>query len=78
MAKEQKYDALKIKGYRALSDEEIALINSIKLHGEALGQQIRNLRDTAGTDLRWIDIGETHLQHGIMALCRSVAKPEGF
>lgn len=68
---------LTIKGYRALSDTEIGLINSIKTHGDALEQQIKNLKNE-GADLRWVMIGQTHLQEGIMALCRAVAKPSGF
>lgn len=73
-------DPLKIKGYRNLSVEEIGLINSIKVHGEALGKQVEALRsgEYAEVDLRWVSIGETHLQQGLMALIRAVAKPKGF
>ncbi len=78
MAKTPKYDALKIKGYRALSDEEIGMINSIKTHGDSLEQQINALMWMDNIDMRWVKIGQTHLQQGIMALCRAVAKPEGF
>lgn len=28
--------------------------------------------------LRWVKIGEDHLQQGVMALVRSVARPESF
>ncbi len=71
------YDALKIKGYRALSDEEIGMINNIKTHGDALEIQLQAVAD-AGGEWYWIAIAEQHFKQGIMALCRAVAKPEGF
>ena len=67
----------KISGYRELSQAEIDLMNAIK----ALGPQMENLiadLTTAGADIRWISIGKTHLQQGLMALTRSVAKPTFF
>jgi hypothetical protein len=30
------------------------------------------------TDGRWIAIAQTHLQQGLMALTRAVARPDGF
>lgn len=30
------------------------------------------------TDPRWIAIGATHLQQGLMAITRAVARPDGF
>jgi len=78
-----KYPPLTIKGYRQLTDDEIGLINSIKLHGESLEGQISHLYECAGKsdpsiDIRWLEIGRAQLQQGIMALCRAVARPEGF
>lgn len=68
-----------IKGYRELSEQEIALMNEIKGAGGQLGDLVDTLR-TLGTDLdqRWVSIGATHLQEGLMALTRAVAKPEFF
>ncbi|EOW9436668.1 hypothetical protein ACOCGN_003252 [Vibrio cholerae] len=69
----------KIKGYRELSQEEINDMNDIKSEGERLKNLIEALRARGnGLDQRWVDISETHLQQGIMALVRSVAKPESF
>ena len=74
----------KIKGYRELSQEEIDLMNEIKTKGVELGHLINKLEGYAadtgehGVDMRWISIGKTHLQQGLMALTRSVAKPEFF
>ena len=70
-----------IKGYRDLTQEEISLMNRIKTLGEELGSLIWDLRNEANhleIDSRWVSISETHLQQGIMAAVRSVAKPETF
>lgn len=83
----------KIKGYRDLSQEEIDLMNEIKEKGvelEALTKKLReyNNDNLRGVDIedsfifvesfRWVDIGQDHLQQGLMALTRSVAKPTFF
>ena len=69
---------LKIKGYRDLSQEEIDLMNKIKLKGNELGELIKELQQLESSDKRWVAIGQTNLQQGIMALVRAVAKPESF
>lgn len=68
----------KIKGYRELSEEEIALMNRIKEQGERLGFMIKDLYAMTSNDIRWVSIAEEHLQQGIMAAVRSVAKPDSF
>ncbi|MBX3704014.1 MAG: hypothetical protein KF822_09590 [Steroidobacteraceae bacterium] len=80
-----------IKGYRELGQAEIDLMNEIKQKGAELGDLVQKLRDygvdTAAPpdrrapsplDQRWISIGATHLQEGLMALTRGVAKPTFF
>lgn len=67
-----------IKGYRDLSKEEIDLMNQIKDVGSALNHIIERVVKTEGVDARWVAIAKTDLQKGIMALVRSVAKPESF
>jgi hypothetical protein len=67
-----------IKGYRELSQEEIDLMNEIKTHGIALGELMDKLKATPAVDQRWASIGATDLQKGLMALTRSIAKPEFF
>lgn len=81
-----------IKGYRELSQEEIDLMNEIKQKGIELGDLVLQLenynRPIDGAPsydnvlkrdaLRWVAIGRTQLQQGLMALTRSVAKPEFF
>lgn len=67
-----------IKGYRELNQLEIHLMNQIKSKGEELGELVDSLRNADGLDQRWISIGATDLQTGLMALTRAVAKPTFF
>lgn len=67
-----------IKGYRELSAEEIAAMNEVKQKGIELGELVAKLRGNATLDQRWVSIGATDLQTGLMALTRSIAKPEFF
>ena len=70
----------KISGYRELSQEEIDLMNEIKALGPEIEAVITRLSNTDSVliDGRWKAIGTTHLQEGLMALTRSVAKPDFF
>ena len=67
----------KISGYRELSQQEIDLMNRIKAFGPELELLISDL-GRAEADGRWVAIGRTHLQEGLMALTRAVAKPSFF
>ena len=67
-----------IRGYRDLDPEEIDLMNRIKTQGEELKKLIDELYGKTGVDIQWIHVGKIHLQQGIMALVRSVARPESF
>lgn len=68
----------KITGYRQLSEEEAALMNEIKLKGVELDELVKKLQANGTLDQRWVDIGRTDLQTGLMALVRSVAQPTSF
>jgi len=68
----------KIKGYRELTQEEIDLMNKIKSQGEILGKLIDELSSYDGIDKRWLAIGRTNLQHGIMDIVRAIAQPTTF
>lgn len=68
----------KIQGYRELSQTEIDLMNEIKQKGSELGELVEKLKSTDGIDKRWVSIGATDLQIGLMALTRSVAQPTNF
>ena len=68
----------KITGYRELSQQEIDLMNMVKAAGVELGNTVAHLRANPEIDQRWVSIGATQLQQGLMALTRAVAKPEFF
>lgn len=77
----------KIKGYRELNAEEIALMNKIKEKAAEVGELVAYLEGRSrinGADgstppeARWLAIGKTDLQKGFMALTRSIAKPDFF
>lgn len=68
----------KIVGYRELNADEIALMNEIKETGVDLGNLVSELELNDELDQRWVAIGKTHLQQGLMALTRAVAKPGFF
>lgn len=73
-----------IKGYRDLTQAEIDMMNKIKQKGVELGDLIDEMSELSiqqvdnQLDGRWISIGQTHLQQGIMALVRAVARPTVF
>jgi len=68
----------KIEGYRQLSEEEALVINEIKKIGNQIGIMCDSLRDAPGVDQRWLAMGISSLQTGMMQLVRSIAKPTGF
>ena len=68
----------KIKGYRELTQTEIDLMNEVKAKGVELGELVEKLINADGLDKRWISIGKTDLQTGLMALVRGIAQPETF
>ena len=67
-----------IKGYRELTQNEIDKMNIIKEMGVKLGELTKSLQSDKELDQRWVNIGITDLQKGMMALTRSVAKPDFF
>lgn len=67
-----------IKGYRELNETEIAAMNEIKTKGAELGELVAKLKATEGLDQRWVSIGATDFQMGLMALTRAVAQPTFF
>jgi hypothetical protein len=67
-----------ITGYRQLTAAEADLMNEIKAHGLRLGDLVEQLRANPNLDQRWVSIGATDLQQGLMALARAVAQPTTF
>lgn len=72
------FEQPKVIGDRQLSEADAALMNEIKAKGVELGDLVQKLRATQGLDQRWISIGATDLQTGLMALVRGVAQPTTF
>lgn len=68
----------KIVGYRELTQEDIDAMNAVKEKGKELGELVAKMRSNTAFDQRWVSIGATDLQTGLMVLTRSVAKPEFF
>lgn len=68
----------KISGYRELNEVEIALMNEVKALGPVIEEVVQKLRDDPTLDGRWVSIGATDLQTGLMALTRAIAQPEFF
>lgn len=67
-----------IKGYRELNESEISSMNEVKMKGAELGELVAKLRANKDLDQRWLSIGATDLQTGLMALTRAIAKPTFF
>lgn len=68
----------KIKGYRELSQEEIDMMNEVKMFGPLFDELFSRLEAMEETDKRWLAIGKTDLQKGLMAVTRAIAKPDFF
>ena len=67
-----------IKGYRELTQEEINLMNKVKEKGAELGELIEKLNMIPETDKRWLEIGKTNIQQGLMAVTRAITTPDFF
>lgn len=67
-----------IKGYRELTQEEINLMNEVKQKGLEFGDLFEKLEKIENIDKRWLSIGKTDLQKGLMATTRAIARPNFF
>lgn len=67
-----------IKGYRDLSEAEIAAMNSVKDLAAQVGACVESVSAMDGVDQRWVSIARTQLQQGFMALTRAIAQPTTF
>ena len=68
----------KIKGYRDLSQEEIALMNEGKALAVQCGAYVEKLMANEGVDKRAVALGKTSLQQGFMWAIRGIAQPTTF
>lgn len=78
-----------ITGYRNLSPEEISMMNKIKEAGKSLEALVAEVEtftqanlqagaSVANNPVRWVALGRTSLQVGLMELARAIAKPTSF
>lgn len=61
--------------------QELVTSTGAGIQQQALADGTPVLRSVDGspfTDPRWLAIGQTHLQQGLMAITRAVARPDGF
>lgn len=68
----------KIKGYRDLTQEEIDLMNEVKEKGAELGVLIEKLDNMDEIDKEWLSSGRLLVQQGLMAVTRSITRPDFF
>lgn len=81
----------KLKGMRELNEDEINVMNNIADLGNQFGELIDKLEHkplyvfeaseielNVYPDSRWMAIGKSHLQQGIMCLKRAIGKPDNF
>ena len=66
-----------IHGYNPLSQAAVDLINAVKRAEQTVLEIVRNLNDDADIDPRWLAIGKSDIEKGFMAVCRSIARPNG-
>lgn len=69
-----------IEGYRDLNEKEIEVMNDIKRLGNSLGNFLENLKKNpdVNIDERWLNMGMSDIQKGLMASVRAVAQPTTF
>jgi hypothetical protein len=66
-----------IKGYRELTEDEVAGMNAVKKMEEVVLKALEQA-EAVGADPRWIAIAKTDLQKGFMAAGRAIARPDGY
>lgn len=83
-------DGSTVKGYRTLSEKEIAAMNELKLLSRQFLAKLNELKQEAADELsatgnhsveahemfRWLAIARTDMQTACMAACRAVARPD--
>lgn len=53
-------------------------MNEVKVKGAEIGELIEKLESIPETDKRWLEIGKTNIQQGLMAVTRAITKPDFF
>lgn len=66
-----------ISGYRELTPEDIALMNSIKGDEKAFGQYLDKMKNDERYNQRSLALAKTKFDEAFMWLIRAVARPNG-
>jgi hypothetical protein len=69
---------LLIVGCRDLAKEEIDRINEVKKMANLVGASLQKIKRANNLDSHWLEVAQTQLQLGFMALDRAIAKPPTF
>ena len=70
-----KHDGLPVAGYQPQSPMEVALVNANKHAEEELLRTFDWLAEQPSVDKRWLAIGRTQIEQGLMAVNRAIFKP---
>lgn len=54
------------------------MMNEVKMFGPLFDELFSRLEAMEETDKRWLAIGKTDLQKGLMSITRAIAKPDFF
>ncbi|HEY2452891.1 MAG TPA: hypothetical protein VGI71_09760 [Scandinavium sp.] len=75
MSEAKPQDGSTVKGYRSLTDKDIANMNRLKEISRQFLAQLSFL-DNGEHDGRWLAIAKTEMQKACMSACRAVAQPD--
>lgn len=76
MSEAKPQDGSTVKGYRTLSEQDIADMNSLKALSRQFISNLDRLKHDSDADPRWIAQAKTSMQHACMFACRAVAQPD--
>ncbi len=72
-------------GFRRLTHDEVHTVNHVQELGGILKKVLDDVQNMhvnpdahVTIDMRWFAIGKTHLEQGLMAIKRSILRPEGM
>ncbi len=74
---DQNEQAVDIKGYRVLSEEEKSDINFLKRKEVELLENLSRLKGKVDVNQRSLSIGITNIETGFMWAIRAIARPNG-
>ena len=69
------HPGLPVGGYKAQSDEAVALVNLNKQLEECILRHLDALAAKSGIDPRWLQAGRTDIEKGFMSVNRAVFQP---